>query len=82
MGLWHWGIWCGARGHTHECETPSLLADMCGFKSEEEMDDTKAYLWSHGGYQLEQVGAGFFVHFPVNFQVHCPVASVVIGVVR
>ena len=47
MGLWCWG------------KTPSLLADMCRFKSEEEMDDTKAYLQSHGGYQLEQVGADF-----------------------
>ena len=46
-----------ACGHTPECETPSLLADMCGFKSEMEMEDTKAYLHSHRGYQLEQVGA-------------------------
>ena len=35
--------------------TPSLMADMYGFMSEEEMQDTKAYLWSHGSYQLEQV---------------------------
>ena len=48
-------VWCMV--HTHEHETPSLLADMCGFKSEEEMEDTpSAYLQSHGGYQLEQVG--------------------------
>ena len=51
------GVFGAVHGHTRECETPSLLADMCGFKSEEEMEDTKAYLWSHGGYQLEQVGA-------------------------
>ena len=51
------GIFGAARGHTCEHETPSLLADMCRFKSEEEMEDTKAYLRSHGGYQLEQVGA-------------------------
>ena len=35
--------------------TPSLMAGMYGFASEEEMEDTKAYLCSHGGYQLEQV---------------------------
>ena len=66
-----WGYGIGVFGvvHGHAHETPSLLADMCGFKSEEEMDDTKAYLWIHKGYQLKQVGADFF-HFPVNFQVH------------
>ena len=36
------GVFGVACGHAHECETPSLLADMCGFKLEEEMDDTKA----------------------------------------
>ena len=34
----------------------SLMADMFGFTSEEEMSDTKAYLCSYGNYQLEQVG--------------------------
>ena len=29
------------------------MADMFGFASEEEMDDTKGYLWSHGNYQFE-----------------------------
>ena len=33
------------------------MADMYGFASEEEMEDTKAYLQSHGRYQLEQVCA-------------------------
>ena len=61
IGEWGYGIgvFGVACGHTHDRETPSLLADMCGFKLEEEMDDTKAYLWSHRGYQLEQVGADF-----------------------
>ena len=79
IGEWGYGIgvFSVACGHAHEHETPSLLADMCGFKSEEEMDDTKAYLQSHRGYQLEQVGADFLV----NFQIHCPVALVVVGVV-
>ena len=51
IGEWGYGIgvFGVACGHAHEHETPSLLADMCGFKSEEEMDDTKAYLQSHGG---------------------------------
>ena len=59
IGEWGYGIgvFGAAHGYACECETPSLLADMCGFKSEEEMEDTKAYLWSHKGYQLEQVDA-------------------------
>ena len=32
------------------------MASMYGFVSEEEMEDTKAYLLSHGKYHLEQVG--------------------------
>ena len=44
-----------ARGHRREHQTLLLMADMFGFASEEEMEDTKAYLWSHGWYQLEQV---------------------------
>ena len=35
--------------------TPSLMADMYRFTYEEEMEDTKAYLHSHGNYQVEQV---------------------------
>ena len=61
QNIGEWGYGTGAfgvaHGHACECETPSLLADMCGFKSEEGMEDTKAYLHSHGSYQLEQVGA-------------------------
>ena len=34
---------------------PTLMASMYGFECEEEMADTKQYLLSHGGYQLEQV---------------------------
>ena len=33
------------------------MADMYRFASEEEMSDTKAYLWSQRNYQLEQVSA-------------------------
>ena len=44
-----------ARGYRREHKTPSLMADMFGFSCEEEMDYTKAYLLSHGKYQLEQV---------------------------
>ena len=57
------GVFGVACGHAREHETPSLLVDMCGFKSEEEMEDTKAYLHSHGGYQLEQVGADLCLFF-------------------
>ena len=36
-------------------KTHSLMADMFGFVSKEDMVDTKLYLQSHGNYQLEQV---------------------------
>ena len=48
-------VYGAAQGHRREVVTPSLMANMFGFASKEEMDDTKRYLWSHGYYQLEQV---------------------------
>ena len=55
---WGYGVsvYGAAQAHRREVETPSLMADMFGFTSEE-MSDTKEYLHSHGNYQLEQVGA-------------------------
>ena len=57
VGSWGYGVsvYGAAQGHRRESVTPSLMADMYGFALEEEMQDTKAYLRSHGGYQLEQV---------------------------
>ena len=57
-GAWGTGVTVSgvARGHRRVTSTPSLMADMYGFASEEEMEETKAYLKSHGNYQLEQVG--------------------------
>ena len=57
VGSWGYGlsVYGAAWGQRRESMTPSLMADMYGFVSEEEMHDTKAYLHSHGGYQLEQV---------------------------
>ena len=54
---WGYGvaIFGAAWGHCRAREMPSLMADMYGFASEEEMSDTKAYLHSHRDYQLEQV---------------------------
>ena len=49
--------------------TPSLMADIYGFALGEEMQDTKAYLQSHGGYQLEQVNECLLLEFVV-----CPSA--------
>ena len=49
-------VYGAARGHRREHKTLLLMADMFGFASEEEMEDTKAYLWNHCQYQLEQVG--------------------------
>ena len=55
-----WGegvmVYGAARCHRKEHKNLLLMADMFGFASEEEMKDTKAYLWNHGQYQLEQVG--------------------------
>ena len=56
-----------ARGHRWVTSTPSLMADMFGFASEEEMEEMKAYLWRHGNYQLEQVGElKFILHDLLN----------------
>ena len=58
LGSWGYGVsvYGAAQGHRREVETPSLMADMFGFTSKEEMSDTKEYLWNHRNYQLEQVG--------------------------
>ena len=58
QGAWGTGatVFGVARGHRRVTSTPSLMADMYGFMSKEEMEETKAYLKSHGNYQLEQVG--------------------------
>ena len=58
IGAWGEGVvfYGAARSHRRECKTPSLMADMFGFASKEEMEDTKAYLLGHEWYQLEQVG--------------------------
>ena len=55
---WDYGVamFGSTRGHSREVVTPSLIADMYGFASKEEMSDTKDYLHSHGNYQIEQVG--------------------------
>ena len=57
VGSWGYGVamFGAARGHRREVVTPSLMANMYGFVSEEEMSDMKDYLCSHGNYQLEQV---------------------------
>ena len=59
IGSWGYGVlvYGAAQGHRREVVTPSLMADMFGFTSTEEMSDTKAYLHSHGNYQLVKVGA-------------------------
>ena len=68
-GAWGPGVAVSgkARGHRRVTSTPSLMADMFGFASEEEMEEMKAYLQSHGNYQLEQVGElRFILHDPLN----------------
>ena len=43
VGSWGYGVsvYGAAQGHRREIATPSLMADMYGFTSEEEMQDTK-----------------------------------------
>ena len=57
VGTWGEGIavHCAARGYRRQQHMSMLMASMFGFDCEEEMADTKQYLLSHGGYQLEQV---------------------------
>ena len=57
IGSWGYGVqvYRAARGHKRKKETPSLLTDMCGFSSEEEMQDARQYLQTHSNYQIEQV---------------------------
>ena len=57
IGSWGYGVqvYRVARGHKRKKDTPSLLADMCGFS--EEMQGVRQYLWTHGSYQIEQVSA-------------------------
>ena len=57
VGSWGYGVsvYGAAWGHRRELVTPSLMANIYGFTLEEEIQDTKAYLCSHGGNQLEQV---------------------------
>ena len=44
--LWGYSVamFGAARGYRREVATPSLMVDMYGFASKEEMSDTKAYL--------------------------------------
>ena len=55
--LWGYGVavFGTSRDHRREVKMPSLMANMYGFASEEEMSDTKQYLRCPGNYQLEQV---------------------------
>ena len=57
VGAWDQGVavYGAARGYRRPHTMPTLMASMYGFGCEEEMEDTKRYLLSHGGYQLEQV---------------------------
>ena len=58
LGAWGQGVamYGAARGYRWPRTMPTLLASMLGFECEKEMEDTKQYLLSHGGFQLEQVG--------------------------
>ena len=57
IGSWGYEVqvYGAARGHKRKKETPSLLTNMCGFSSEQKMQDARQYLQTHGNYQIEQV---------------------------
>ena len=57
IGAWGQGVavYGAAKGYKRPRTMPTLMSSMYGFECEEEMDDTKRYLLTHGGYQLEQV---------------------------
>ena len=59
QGVGPWGkgiaVYGAARGYRRQHTMPTLRASMFDFDCEEEMADTKQYLLSDGGYQLEQV---------------------------
>ena len=67
IGAWGYGVsvYDAAQGNKREVMTPFLMAKMYGFALEEEMQDTKAYLCFHGGYQLEQVNECLLLEFLV-----------------
>ena len=54
IGSWGCGVqvYGVARGHKRKRETPSLLADMCGFSYEEEMQDARQYLLLYNRYVI------------------------------
>ena len=61
----------GTRGRR---DTPSLLANMCGFSSEEEMQDVRQYLQTHSDYQIQQVSVKWLVtlyHFVSKYWSLC-----------
>ena len=57
ISSWGYGVqvYRAATGHKRKRETPSLLADMCGFSCKEEIQEARQYLQNHGNYQIEQV---------------------------
>ena len=57
VSAWGQGVamYGAAKSHKHPRTMPTLLASMLGFECKEEMEDTKRYLLTHGGHQLEQV---------------------------
>ena len=67
IGDWGQGVavYGADKGFKHPRTTPTLMSSMYGFECEEEMDDTKKYLLTHGGYQLEQVSLPTLSHFNV-----------------
>ena len=55
VGVWGQGVamYGATRAYRWPHTMPTLMASMFGFKCEEEMEDTKQYLLSHGSFQLE-----------------------------
>ena len=67
-GQWGYGINVYGKRQKYQAkasEKSTLNAAMYGFGSDEEYSRAQAYLYSHGGYQLEAVSTG---HIPLGRQ--------------
>ena len=65
-GQWGYGINVYGKRWRYQAkasEKSTLNAAMYGFGSDEEYSRVQAYLYSHGGYQLEAVSTG---HIPLG----------------
>ena len=81
VGAWGQGVamYGAAKGFKHPRTMPTLMSSMYGFECEEEMDNTKKYLLTHGGYPI---GTGKLLthsHFNVFYCLMICYISYIVG---